>query len=156
MADAGIRTYISEPKGNRRNWKDKEKKEQEALYANRRRIRGNRGKRLMRSRGELVERTFAHVYDTGGMRRTHLRGHENILKRLLIHVSGFNLGLLMRKVFGFGKPRRLQEAFSTLLSALFMLIFGLVTRATVSEASRTLFFGVYSRDWKFCHAQAEV
>lgn len=69
---------------------------------------GVRGKRLLRRRGEYVERSFAHVYDTGGMRRTHLRGHSNILKRLLVHASGFNLGILMRQVFGRGTPRGLQ------------------------------------------------
>jgi len=63
----------------------------------------------MRKRGELVERSFAHVYETGGMRRTHLRGHENILKRLLIHTAGFNLSLVFRKQLGFGKPRVIQS-----------------------------------------------
>jgi hypothetical protein len=62
----------------------------------------------MRRRGELVERSFAHVYDTGGMRRTHLRGHTNILKRLLIHAGAFNLGLVMRQLIGLGTPRGLQ------------------------------------------------
>jgi transposase len=93
--DLGIRTYVSEPKRGKRNWRDKAA-EKEAVYANRRRIRGRRGKELMRRRGELVERSFAHCYETGGMRRTHLRGHPNILKRLLIHVAGFNLGLVLR------------------------------------------------------------
>ena len=67
---------------------------QAPVYGNRRRTRGPRGRRLMRRRGETIERSFAHVYDTGGMRRTHLRGHTNILKRLLIHAAGFNLGLV--------------------------------------------------------------
>ena len=62
----------------------------------------------MRQRGERIERSFAHLYDTGGMRRTHLRGHPNILKRLLIHAGGFNLGLLMRHLIGVGTPRGLQ------------------------------------------------
>ena len=62
----------------------------------------------MRRRGEYVERTFAHVYDTGGLRRIHLRGHPNILKRLIVHAGAFNLGLLMRHVFGRGTPRGLQ------------------------------------------------
>ena len=62
----------------------------------------------MRRRGECVERSFAHVYDTGGLRRTHLRGHQNILKRLLVHAGAFNLGLLMRQTFGRGTPRGLQ------------------------------------------------
>lgn len=108
MAVMGIRTYTSEPRRKgRRKWRGKEA-EREAVYANRRRIRSQRGKQLMRRRGELVERTFAHAYETGGMRRTHLRGNENILKRLVVHVGGFNLGLVMRSLFGCGTPRGLQ------------------------------------------------
>src|SRR5207245_6556741 len=79
----GIRSYVAEPDRGRRDWSD-EPEAQVPVYRNRRRIRGRRGRRLMRQRGERIERSFAHVYDTGGMRRTHLRGHENILKRLLI------------------------------------------------------------------------
>jgi transposase len=110
----GIRTYISEPKRGRRNWRGKAA-EKVAVYGNRRRIRGERGKQLLRRRGELIERSFAHCYETGGMRRTHLRGHRNILKRLLVHVAGFNLGLVMREVFGIGKPRVLQGLRAVLL-----------------------------------------
>jgi len=102
-----IRTYISEPDRGRRNWKGKPA-ERDAVYGNRRRIRGERGKRLMRKRGELVERSFAHAYDTGGMRRTHLKRHRNILKRLLIHIAGFNLSLILRGLLGFGTARGLQ------------------------------------------------
>jgi transposase len=105
----GVRSYIAEPDRGRRSWANAPDA-QHAVYGNRRRVRGARGQRLMRRRGEYVERSFAHVYDTGGMRRTHLRGHPNILKRLLIHASAFNLGILMRKVFGVGAPRRLQGA----------------------------------------------
>jgi transposase len=101
------RTYISEPDRGRRDWSDKVDA-RDAVYANRRRIRGCRGKRLMKKRGELIERSFAHCYETGGMRRTHLRGHENILKRLLIHVAGFNLSLIMRKLMGLGTARGFQ------------------------------------------------
>jgi len=108
LADMGIRSYVSEPDRGRRRWKGKAP-EREAVYANRRRIRGARGRRLLRKRGELLERPFAHCYETGGMRRTHLRGHSNILKRLLIHVGAGNLGLLMRRLFGFGTPRALQD-----------------------------------------------
>ena len=107
LRDDGIRTYISEPDRGRRNWHGRDA-ERKAVYANRRRISGERGKRLLRSRGELLERPFAHLLETGGMRRTHLRGHENILKRMLVHVAGFNLSLLMRKLFGVGKPRQMQ------------------------------------------------
>jgi len=103
----GVRSYIAEPDRGRRHWINAASA-QRAVYGNRRRVRGVRGQRLMRRRGEFVERSFAHVYDTGGMRRTHLRGHSNILKRLLVHASGFNLGLLMRRGFGRGTPRGLQ------------------------------------------------
>ena len=103
----GIRSYVAEPARGRRDW-SKEPEAQAPVYGNRRRIRGRRGRRLMRRRGEYGERTFAHLYDTGGMRRTHLRGHTNILKRVLIHAGGFNLGLVMRHVIGLGTPRGLQ------------------------------------------------
>ena len=115
MADQralGIRTYCSEADKGRRHWEG-QADAQAAVYANRRRICGQRGKRLLRKRGELLERPFAHCYETGGMRRTHLRGHPNILKRLLVHVAGFNLGLVMRKLFGIGKPRRAQDGLPT-------------------------------------------
>lgn len=79
------------------------------VRANRRRVRGRRGKRLQRQRGELVERPFAHLFETGGMRRVHLRGRGNISKRLLIHTAGFNLSLLLRTVCGTGKPRQMRE-----------------------------------------------
>jgi len=115
-----IRTYISEPERGRRNWKDKPA-ERDAVYGNRRRIRGRRGKRLMRKRGELVERSFAHTYDTGGLRRTHLKRHRNILKRLLIHVAGFNLSLILRTLLGFGTARGLQGLAGRFIDAAFEL-----------------------------------
>jgi transposase len=103
----GIRAYLAEPERGRRCWA-KAPAAQQPVYGNRRRVGGLRGKRLMRRRGEYVERTFAHVYDTGGLRRIYLRGHPNILKRLIVHAGAFNLGLLMRQVFGRGTPRGLQ------------------------------------------------
>ena len=115
-----IRTYISEPDRGRQSWTDQEA-EREAVYANRRRIRGARGKRLLRRRGELLERPFAHLYETGGLRRAHVRGHENVLKRLLLHASGFNLGLWMRKLFGIGTPRTLQGRVAALTAGLSLL-----------------------------------
>jgi transposase len=102
-----VRSYIAEPDRGRRDWPTMPEA-QSPVYGNRRRVRGTRGKRLLRQRGEYVERSFAHVYDTGGLRRTHLRGHQNILKRLLVHAGAFNLGLLMRQAFGRGTPRGLQ------------------------------------------------
>jgi transposase len=103
----GVRSYVAEPERGRRQWTHAPDA-QRAVYGNRRRLRGGRGQRLLRRRGEHLERSFAHVYDTGGMRRTHLRGHRNILKRLLVHASAFNLGLLMRRICGRGTPRGLQ------------------------------------------------
>jgi transposase len=104
-----VRTYIPEKQqAGRRHWEGKSK-EQQAVYRNRRRVRGGYGKSLLRRRGELVERSFAHCYETGGMRRTHLRGHENILKRQLVHVGAFNLSLILRKVLGAGTPRQWKD-----------------------------------------------
>jgi transposase len=120
-----IRTYISEPDRGPQSWID-HRAERDALYANRRRIRGARGKRLLRRRGELLERPCAHLYETGGLRRAHVRGHENVLKRLLVHASAFNLGLWMRSLFGVGTPRTLQGravAVDALLSTLWTLIY---------------------------------
>ncbi|MFN2199961.1 MAG: transposase [Caldilineaceae bacterium] len=108
LHEDGLRTYVSEPKRGRRRWEGKTK-ERDAVYANRRRVRGAYGKKLLRKRGELIERSFAHCYETGAMRRTHLRHHANILKRLLIHVGAFNLSLVFRRATGFGTPRGLQE-----------------------------------------------
>jgi transposase len=108
LEEMEIRSYVSEPNRGRRRWKGKQR-EQRAVYANRRRIRGDRGKRLLRQRGELLERPFAHCYETGAMRRTHLRGHGNILKRLLIHAGACNLALLMRHLYQAGTPRGMAE-----------------------------------------------
>jgi transposase len=117
----GVRSYISEPDRGRRNWKTKPEA-RAAVYRNRRRIRGTRGLRLLRLRGERLERPCAHLYETGGMRRVHLRGHTNILKRLLIHTGGFNLGLLMRQLIGVGTPRGLQGRLGAVAAAFLALI----------------------------------
>ena len=117
----GVRSYISEPDRGRRNWK-KNPEARAAVYRNRRRIRGARGLRLLRLRGERLERPFAHLYETGGMRRVHLRGHTNIRKRLLIHAGGFNLGLLMRQLIGVGTPRGLQGRLIAVAALLFARI----------------------------------
>jgi transposase len=112
--ETGVRTYIPEKKqAGKRHWVGKEA-EQEAVYANRQRLQRPKGKQLLRKRGELIERTFAHCYETGGMRRTQLRKHHNILKRLLVHVAGMNLGLLLRSLYGVGTPRSLQGLSFTL------------------------------------------
>jgi transposase len=108
LKEFGIRSYISEPKRGRRNWIGKPE-ERDAVYANRRRIQGERGKSLLRRRGLMLERPFAHCYETGRMRRVHLRGRKNILKRLLVHIAGFNLSLVLRLMTGKGTPRGLQD-----------------------------------------------
>jgi len=116
----GLRAYVSEPDRGRRRWRG-DTESRDLVYANRRRSRGARGQRLHRLRGERVERPFAHLYRTGRMRRTHLRGHENILKRVLVHSGGFNLGLLMRQIVGVGTPRGLQGRLHDLLAQLLHL-----------------------------------
>ena len=99
FAAIGVRSYVSEPNRGRRRWTG-QAAARDAVYANRRRIRGARGKRLLRQRRELLERPNAHLYETGRMRRVHLRGHPNNLKRLLVQVCGVNLGLLIRHLTG--------------------------------------------------------
>jgi transposase len=116
LTEWGVRTYCSEPNRGRQRWSEQER-EQQAVYANRRRIRGERGLRLLQQRGEKLERWNQHLYDRGGMRRLHLRGRENILKRLVVHSGAANLGLLMRKLFGKGTPRGLVGTSSAMISA---------------------------------------
>jgi transposase len=112
-----VRAYIAEPDRGRRRWH--ELPEAQALvYANRRRVRGARGGRLRRRRAEYAERSFAHLYETGAMRRTHLRGHQNILKRLWVHAGAFNLGLIMRRLIGHGTPRGLSGRLVALVGIL--------------------------------------
>jgi transposase len=140
-----IRTYLSEPDRGPQSWIDQEA-ERDAVYANRRRIRGDRGKRLLQKRGELLERPCAHLYETGGFRRVHVRGHENVLKRLLVNAGAFNLGLWMRTLFGIGTPRGLQgrvAALTAVLSTLWSLVYeaiapigGQTDRATPSGRRR--------------------
>jgi transposase len=105
-----VRTYIPEPKRKMRRWKGKPESWRQATRSNRRRVQGVRSKRLQRLRSEYVERSFAHVCETGGGRRTWLRGLDKVNKRYLVQVAAHNLGLLMRKLFGMGKPRALQGA----------------------------------------------
>ena len=110
LAELELRTYIAEPERGERNWKGKPA-EKEAVYANRRRIRGQRGKRLQSQRGERIERNFAHQFDTGGMDRLYVRGLGNVHKKLLLQAAACNLALLMRSFYGAGKPRAAPEQF---------------------------------------------
>lgn len=120
---SSMRLYLAEPKSKRRRkWRDRnaerrraKREDQRAVYANRRRLKSTRGRELSKWRAERVERSFAHTLDTGGMRRTHLRGRENVQKRYLVQVAAHNLSLVMRKIFGAGKPReRTKRAASAL------------------------------------------
>ena len=133
LHDLGIRTYVSAPVRGRRDW-SAHPDAQRLTYANRRRMRGARGQRLRRRRAELGERSFAHHYETGGLRHLYLRGRTNILKRLLIHSGAFNLSLILRRDLGVGTPRGLQgraRALLTLLPSCGGPLLALVTRAVV-------------------------
>src|SRR5712671_5811826 len=128
MKGYGVRSYIPEKKQKgQRNWTGKQA-EQQAVYANRRRVRGEYGKSLLRRRGELVERSFAHCYETGAMRRCHLRGQENILKRQLVHVGAFNLSLILRKLLGAGTPREWKNRLGRLVLTLYLLFTGRINQ----------------------------
>lgn len=119
FAKLELRTYCSEPDRGRRNWRGQDGPEhQTAVYANRRRIRSDRGKRLLARRGEFIERTFAHCYETGGMRRLYVRGDANITKRLLLQAAAFNLSLVMRKLFTAGTPRGYADLAAALCRAI--------------------------------------
>jgi transposase len=144
LKDVEVRSYCSEPDRGRRKWIGKPE-EKAAVYQNRRRIRGERGKRLLRQRGELVERSFAHLYETGGMRRTHLRLHDNIIKRLLIHAGAFNLSLVMRKLSGCGTPRGFQGRFAALVSALHIVMCAIRRIATL-QIGHSVFGDLTSRE----------
>ena len=117
LKEAGVRSYCSEPRRGRQRWGGQQQ-EQQAVYANRRRIGGERGKKLLRQRGEKLERWHQHLYDRGGMRRVHLRGRENIRKRLVVHAGAANLGLLMRKLVGGGTPKALRGRLNAVVSAI--------------------------------------
>jgi transposase len=121
LEEMDIRSYASEPARGRQAWEG-QADAKAAVYANRRRVRGERGKRLLRSRGEKLERTFAHCYETGGMRRLFLRGRENAAKRVLVHAAAFNVGLLMRLKYGLRKPRGLSGAAAAACALAFAMV----------------------------------
>ena len=142
-----VRSYIPEPDRGRRKWQGEGKaEEQKRTYENRRRVRGERNKRLQKLRSELTERTFAHLYETGGMRRVYLRGRNNILKRLLVHGAAFNLSLILRKTLGVGKPRRLQGLCLEILTQFARLFWWFWTQLPVREAKP----GCFASQSEFC------
>ena len=99
----GVRSYVSEPERGRRKWRGN-RKQQEVTYASRRRVRGERGKELLRRRGEKLERPFAHQFETGGMRQLRVRGLEEVRKKLLVQATACNVALLLRTKYGAGTP----------------------------------------------------
>lgn len=134
LKEVGVRSYIPEPNRGRRNWTGKQA-EQGAVYGNRRRIRGVRGKRLLKQRGEKLERSFAHLFETGGMRRTHLRKHQNILKRLVVHAGAFNLSLILRHHLGVGTPRGLQDSGKGVFEALILVLIAKLSLRSARQAN---------------------
>jgi transposase len=121
LAEMEIRSYVSAPKQGRRKWEGK-RDEQAAVYGNRRRVEGRRGKELLRRRGELLERPFAHQYETGAMRRVHVRGTSNVAKRVLLQAAACNLALILRTMGGAGTPRGLADLRNVLTSAFLRLL----------------------------------
>jgi len=138
-----VRTYVAEPiRHQRRKWQDKEAGQQQAVYANRRRIKGKRGRRLGRLRSERAERSFAHTCETGGGRRTWLRGVVNVSKSHLMRAAACNLGIIMLTLFGVGTPRTLQGGLAVILVTLMWLVWRRHSQQAARSAS-----GVVYRIW---------
>jgi len=131
-ARLGVRTYIPERKQATRVWTNKAAEYEKAFRANRRRVRGQRGRRLNRWRSERVERSFAHVCETGGGRRAWLRGMENVQKSHLVRCCAYNLGLVMRKCLGMRKPR------SGALAAALILMVGAILTTLILRTQSSL------------------
>ena len=130
LARRGVRTYIPERRQKTRRWSDKPVQQEQAFRANRRRVRGNKGRQLNRWRSERCERTFAHVCETGGGRRAWLRGQTNVSKMHTLKCAAYNLGLLLRKVWGMCKPRNAEAAGA---ASFFVLLSLLIFAATVAS-----------------------
>jgi hypothetical protein len=135
LAGQAIRTYIPERRQKSRRWTNKPVEHEQAFRANRRRVRGNKGRRLNRWRSERCERTFAHVCETGGGRRTWVRGQLNASKLHTLKCAAYNLGLLLRKVWGLSKPRN-ADAAATALFFVFSMLLILVAMITSHTTSR--------------------
>ena len=142
LAEMEVRSYVAEPDRGPRNWEGKTA-EKEAVYGNRRRITGDRGKRLQRQRGERIERNFAHQFDTGGLDRLYVRGLENVHKKFLIQAAACNLALLLRSTYGSGKPRAAHDRAAEVLLIILTVIKRLKTLLRQhwrSSAHSTQFF----------------
>jgi len=130
LTERGLRTYIPERRQKTRCWTNKPAAYEQAFRANRRRVRAEKGKRLNRWRSERCERTFAHVCETGGGRRSWLRGQTNVSKAHTLKCAAYNLGLLLRKVWGLSKPRNAVQAVVALFFALFVVLVSVATATT--------------------------
>jgi transposase len=139
LKDAGVRTYFPERK-QKGEWRWQKRGGREtaiAVYQNRKRLTSRRSKELQRRRGELVERGFAHLCETGGHRRTRLRGRENVQKRYLMQAAAFNLSLVMRKLVGHGTPRAFAAAVDRLFAIVGLAISGVLVALTTIVRDRS-------------------
>jgi transposase len=139
MREVGVRSYVSVPQQPRRHWKGKAE-EQAAVYANQRRVEGERGKRLLRRRGEFLERPFAHQYETGGLRRVHVRGRSNVAKRVLLQAAAFNLALILRSITKAGTPRGLADLKTRLFCALWRVLAALSPLPDATASTQEISF----------------
>ncbi len=142
LNDMDLRTYMAEPDRGRRNWDGKEDAKA-AVYANRRRTKGERGKRLQRQRGERIERNFAHQFDTGGLDRLWVRGKENVHKKFLIQAAACNLALLMRSLYGAGKPKAAEDRANDAIFAIWAAVALLKLRFSVWLMDLHNYLGTY-------------
>ena len=143
LAERGVRTYIPERRQKSRRWTNKPVEHERAFRANRRRVRGNKGRQLNRWRSERCERTFAHVCETGGGRRTWLRGQANVSKMHTLKCAAYNLGLLLRKVWGFCKPRNAEAAGTVLFFVFWLLVVvAAIVNGQAADRTRVWWLGV--------------
>jgi transposase len=149
LAEIEVRTYIAEPDRGPRNWKGKAA-EKAAVYGNRRRMQGDRGKGLQRRRGERIERNFAHQFDTGGLDRLYVRGKENVHKKFLIQAAACNLALLMRSRYGSGKPRAAHDGVIDAILTILAVIKAVADLFTAWSAHSRWEVGVLCRSDR-CH-----
>jgi transposase len=135
LAEQGVRTYIPERRQKTQRWTNKPAEYEPAFRANRRRVRGNKGRQLNRWRSERCERTFAHVCETGGGRRSWLRGQTNVSKAHTLKCAAYNLGLLLRKVWGMSKPRSAETGAAGLFLTLWAVwtLIVVITRGTTDR-----------------------
>jgi transposase len=118
LDDGPWKTRISEPRRDEFSRWHGDDEARRAVYNNRVRLLSGVARQAFKLRAELVERGFALILDRGGMRRVWLRGRENVQKRYLIHVAGYNLGLVMRLLTGAGTPREFRVRASAWLFAI--------------------------------------